>query len=136
MNSQEQLIEEVESLMDFEEISQVLSDQDPSVVMDLSFNIINDKKGDIFLQSYFLGVLYRLDRPRALGFIRTNCEKTEVYLLGRMLDLVTIDSSFIKEDKDLFETVGILKRTISLREGEDMHKISEDLELFRDSFKE
>ena len=136
MNSQEQLIEEVESLMDFEEISQVLSDQDPSVVMDLSFNIINDKKGDIFLQSYFLGVLYRLDRPRPLGFIRTNCEKVEVYLLGEMLSLVTMDSSFIKEDKDLCEVVGILKRAISLREGEDMHKINDNLEWFRDSFKE
>lgn len=139
MNSLEQLIETVTSLMDFEEVSQALfelSDQNPSVAIDLSFNILNDRKGDVFLQAFSLDILYDLDRPKALSFIRINCEKVEVYLLGEMLSLVTMDSSFIKEDKELCEVVGVLKRAISLREGEDMDKISENFEWFRDSFKE
>lgn len=138
MNSQEQLIEIVRSLSDFEEVSEALlqlSNQNPSVAIDLSFNILNDGKGDVFLQAFSLDILYDLDRPKALNFIRTNCEKIELYLLGEMLSLVTMDSSFIKEDKDLCEVVGTLKRAISLREGEDMHEISENLEWFKDSFK-
>lgn len=111
-----------------------LKEKDKSLAGQVAQKILNDRVGDIYYQAFAFGMLYSISLDDAVSYMRSNALTQSPYVLGAMLDEVTMDMGAIDNRDKVFEAVCVLKGTLSLRFGDDLSSISEKITEFMNAY--
>jgi hypothetical protein len=102
----------VYQLKDYEAVADALQELDKLnslKCMGLCSEIILSKKGDVYLQAYAYDLLYLRDPEKAILLVKRKLADCDLYLLGTILDKITMDSSIVDEKPILKNFVNELK---------------------------
>lgn len=136
-NAIEQLAATVIAMENMEDASAALIDlskKDKPLSCDLSLSILNECKGDVFLQAVAFEVLYSVTQPTAVEYIKYNSSKADIYLLGAMLSSVTEDSGLLDVDDSIMGAASYLRQALLLKSQSDLEKISSTVDWFNRTF--
>ncbi len=106
-----------------------------SIARELALAVLNEQKGDIYFQAHAFDILYDTSRSLAIDYICQHANTTETYIVGTMISNVTIDSEQEEGREELMKAVEVLKQVLQGRDPEELERISDDIQWFKDSFK-
>lgn len=124
-------------LEDYEAATEALteiSNADPLGATELSLNILNEKRGDVYFQAHAFDILYSVNRREAIVFVEKNYEIVDLMVLNSILECVAVDRCFYKENCDYFTIVKKLKSRISKLNDEGLMLINDSVLFFGESF--
>ena len=111
-----------------------LKDKDRELAEELALEVIGKTDEDIYYQSSAFNIFYLINPVRALEMIRVRLGEVDLIMLRSMIECVNDDVAILEGNDDLLVTVkAIGKRTDALGRDE-LEKISETVEEFKDLF--
>lgn len=100
----------------------------------VALNILENRIYDVYYQAWAFDVLYGLSLADALMYISKNATTEDWYVFKTMLSQVGADAG-AEEGRDLIlEAASILRSALSLRPPEEIAKMKEDIEFFKNGF--
>lgn len=138
MKNREEILEDMlNSLENYEEAAEALSEfmhLNPSKAKAISLEILEHRKGDVYLRASAFDKLYALDRLLAYNYTLGSDDSMDIYLLGVIINNVTCDSPLQSEDSTITSFVKLLKQRISRLSMNDVSKIKEELDWFQQTY--
>jgi hypothetical protein len=133
------LVETIASLEDYDGAAGALTElkyENSDKALKMAAEIVEQEKGDVYLQASAFGILYSIDQTEGFRFIREKSSEIDPIVLGSMLECVTEDSSLIEGNTELLEIVKKLNLRADKLSNEDRDRIADSLSWFKESYAE
>lgn len=101
----------------------------------LALEILEDLKGDPHFQASAFEILYSINQPAGLNFIRARLKNTNKIMFQSMIECVTEDSALLDGNLDMLETVKALKAKIETLDSTELENIKDTVDWFNATFK-
>ena len=122
-------------LVEASELLMNLHIENNPIAQRLALLVLDKQKGDRYLQGYAFTVLYGASRPEAIEYIHQHAATCDVFIFGAMIAEVTSDSEQEEGREELMKAVEVLKQVLQERDTEELERISDDIQWFKESFK-
>lgn len=137
MSSVDELIDTLKKLENYEEAGSALRNLkllSPELAKDIAYEILNEKKGDVFLQSFAFSILYSIDKYSAFSFIKREFLVLEPDVLIAAIESATEDSSLYNGTPEMHNIVFLLNERIKTLDIADLQKYDYSISWFKKSF--
>lgn len=131
------LVKQIAAAEDYEQASEALIELvsiDPDAGARVALKLLDADIGDVYLQGFAFNMLYRVDLPAAVAYIRQNANTCDSYILGEMLAEVASDEALLSESEEVRQAVALLRSAIKARKAGDMEEISGSVDMFYDAY--
>lgn len=111
-----------------------LKDKDRELAEELALEVIGKTDEDIYYQSSAFNIFYLINPVRALEMIRVRLGEVDLIMLRSMIECVNDDVAILEGNDDLLVTVKAIGKRIGTLGRDELEKIKETVEEFKDLF--